>query len=296
VNEWEWRLLEDRPSVESVPHPGGELRAGTRVRLRPRPSGSDAMDLLLAGKTAIVESIEQDYEGAYHVAVVVEDDPGRDLGFLRQPGHRFFYTPAEVELCPLHAEAPASAPGSPRDFATEPILVAGIGNIFLGDDGFGVEVARRLLAHEMPPGVRVVDYGIRSLDLAYALLDAPGVTILVDACDRGEPPGTLFVIEPNVDSAPLPGPVEAHAMHPALVMQMASSMGSAPKPVLVLGCQPETFGPEEGQLGLSERVSAVVDDAVETVWRLVERVRMGDWPRASAGPTVGHAGEGCTSV
>ena len=96
MNEWEWQLLEDKTAVECLPIDGGELRAGDRVRLRPR-AGGDIMDLALAGKIAIIESIEQDYEGKFHLAVVVEEDPGRDMGILRQPGHRFFFDPGEVE-------------------------------------------------------------------------------------------------------------------------------------------------------------------------------------------------------
>jgi hypothetical protein len=96
VNEWEWQLLEDKTPVESLPIDGVEVRAGDRVRLRPR-QGGDIFDLALAGKIAIIESIEQDYDGKLHLAVVLDDDPGRDLGMLRQPGHRFFFEPQEVE-------------------------------------------------------------------------------------------------------------------------------------------------------------------------------------------------------
>ena len=96
MNEWEWQLLEDKPSLESVTAHGVEIKLADRVRLHPKP-GADMMDLALAGKIAIVESIEQDYEGQIQIAVVLEDDPGKDLGFLRQPGHRFFFHPEEVE-------------------------------------------------------------------------------------------------------------------------------------------------------------------------------------------------------
>jgi len=96
MNDWEWHLLEDRAPVDHVTVGGVEIHAGDRVRLRPR-SGADVMDLILAGKTAIVEKIEQNYEGHLQVAVVLEDDPGKDLGLLRQPGHRFFFSVAEIE-------------------------------------------------------------------------------------------------------------------------------------------------------------------------------------------------------
>lgn len=99
MNEWEWQLLEEKTNVESVNVSGVEVTAGTRVRLRPR-AGGDIFDLALAGQVALVESIEQDYEGRNHLAVVLEDDPGRDLGMQRQPGHRFFFSPEEVEPLP----------------------------------------------------------------------------------------------------------------------------------------------------------------------------------------------------
>jgi hypothetical protein len=83
--------------VEFLKVGGVEVRPGSRVRLRPR-QGGDIFDLALAGQVAIVESLEEDYDGRPHVAVVLEDDPGRDLGMLRQPGHRFFFSPQEIEI------------------------------------------------------------------------------------------------------------------------------------------------------------------------------------------------------
>src|SRR5271170_6459755 len=113
MNEWEWQLLEEKTPAGAVQVSGVEMKPGARVRLRPR-AGGDIFDLALAGQTAIIEAIEQDYDGKLHLAVVLEDDPGKDLGMLRQPGHRFFFSIEEVE--------PLGAPG---------ILIAGIGNIFL---------------------------------------------------------------------------------------------------------------------------------------------------------------------
>jgi len=109
------------------------------------------MDIVLAGKTAIIESIEQDYEGKIHLCVVVDDDPGRDIGLMRQPGHRFFFTLGEVEPLPPCDDDLANVSRVPR------ILVAGIGNIFLGDDAFGVEVVRRLSTRQLPNTVHVTD-------------------------------------------------------------------------------------------------------------------------------------------
>jgi hypothetical protein len=99
MNEWEWQLLEERTPLDSLLVSGMTLRAGDTVRLRPR-AGGDILDLALSGKTAKIESIEQDYEGKPHLAVVLDDDPGRDLGLLRQPGHRFFFGVEEVEPVP----------------------------------------------------------------------------------------------------------------------------------------------------------------------------------------------------
>jgi hypothetical protein len=96
MNEWEWHLLEDRPALDRVVVNGMEFKAGDCVRLRPR-TGGDIMDVALAGRVGIIESIEQDYEGNTHVAIVIDDDPGKDLGMLRQPGHRFFFNMEEIE-------------------------------------------------------------------------------------------------------------------------------------------------------------------------------------------------------
>jgi hypothetical protein len=104
MNEWEWQLLEERTPLDHVQVLGVDLKKGDNVRLRPR-KGGDILDLALAGKTALIESIEQDYEGKIYFAVILDDDPGRDLGILRQPGHRFFFSTEEVEpLMPGEAE------------------------------------------------------------------------------------------------------------------------------------------------------------------------------------------------
>jgi hypothetical protein len=96
MNEWEWQLLEERTQLTQVNVGGVELKQGDRVRLRPR-GGGDILDIALAGKIATIESIEQDYEDKVYLAVILDDDPGRDMGMLRQPGHRFFFSLDEVE-------------------------------------------------------------------------------------------------------------------------------------------------------------------------------------------------------
>src|SRR5271155_2225398 len=273
MNEWEWQLLEDKTPLESLEIQGVQVRRGDRVKLRPR-AGGDVFDLALDGKIAAIESIEQDYEGKLHVCVVVDDDPGRDMGLVRQPGHRFFFAASEVE--PV-------APGEcTRAVETKRILIAGIGNIFLGDDGFGVEVASILARRTFPQGVRVADFGIRGFDLAYALMEGYETTILVDAYPGAGQPGTLFVIEPdlqNLDSAGSPpGFVDPHGMNPLNVLRMAVNMGAQLKRILLVGCVPATLGPEEGQMGLSEPIEAAVGEAVQLIDSLVTRILAEEWP------------------
>jgi len=96
MNEWEWQLLEDKAVLDSIRVFGCDLKPGDRVRLWPK-NGGDILDIALTGRTAVIEAIEQDYENKVHLAVVLDDDPGRDLGMLRQPGHRFFFSPEEIE-------------------------------------------------------------------------------------------------------------------------------------------------------------------------------------------------------
>jgi hydrogenase maturation protease len=203
------------------------IPVGTRVKLRPR-AGGDVFDLALAGKTAVVDVVETDMEGRVFVGVLVDDDPGRDLG---ERGHRFFFTPAEIS--PLR------------------VLVAGIGNVFLGDDGFGCELAKRV-AYD---GVDVADFGIRGMDLAFALADYD-VVVFLDATPRGAAPGTLYLIEPDVDGLPLD--VDAHAMHPVSVLALAKTLGGELPRTLILGCEP---GGIEEFTGLSDPVRAALDEA-----------------------------------
>jgi hydrogenase maturation protease len=267
MNEWEWQLLEEKTPVDHLEISGIELRTGNHVRLRPR-KGGDVMDIALDGQTATVECIEQDYEGKHHVCVVLDNDPGKDLGMLRQPGHRFFFDAEEVE--PLSPDEIVAATPVPKPT----ILVAGIGNIFLGDDAFGVEVARRLASRNLRASVRVTDFGIRGFDLAYALQDGYETTILVDACPRGDRPGTLYVIEPDLKAldAAAQAVVEVHAMNPVNVLRMAQAMKIEVKNVVLVGCEPETLGVDEGQMGLSAAVEAAVEEAVKLVESLIGKI------------------------
>jgi hydrogenase maturation protease len=150
------------------------------------------------------------------------------------------------------------------------ILVAGVGNIFLGDDAFGSEVARRMIEYFDTPNVRVIDFGIRGLDLAYALLDGYDASIIVDTSVRGGEPGTIYVVEPDLNEldAAAAG-IEAHAMDPMRVLAVARSMGAELRNVRVVACEPETFGPDEGCMGLSPRVAASVERAIRVVETLI---------------------------
>jgi hydrogenase maturation protease len=164
------------------------------------------------------------------------------------------------------------------------ILIAGIGNIFLGDDGFGCEVAARLVRRVWPESVSVVDFGIRGLDLAYALLEGYDAAILVDAAPRGGEPGMIYIIEPDLsdlnelcapEASQFPMLVDAHAMNPLNVLSLVRSMGGGSGRILLVGCEPSTLGPEEGQMGLSEPVAAAVDEAVSAVESLVRELLEG---------------------
>ena len=267
MNEWEWQLLEDKSAVDHLTIGGIDVRVGDRVRLSPR-TGGDVLDIALAGQIAIIESIEQDYEGKNHVCVVLENDPGRDLGMLRQPGHRFFFTAEEVEPLSPEESRMAAKPERPR------ILIAGIGNIFLGDDGFGVEVAKRLASVGLPATVKVVDFGIRSFDLAYALQDGYETTILVDAYPHGQAPGTVSLVEPDLSklNEAQPAMVDGHGMNPLNVLRMAAAMNGSLKKILLVGCEPATLGGDEGQMGLSEVVESAVGEAVRMITSLTTKL------------------------
>jgi hydrogenase maturation protease len=154
------------------------------------------------------------------------------------------------------------------------ILIAGIGNIFLGDDAFGVQVVQRLLRQPIPEGVVIKDFGIRGFDLAYAMMDDYDVTVLVDTLSRNDVPGTLYIIEPDLNAfGTESATIDAHSMDPVTVINLVKSLGGQPKRVLVVGCEPETFGPEhEGQMGLSAAVENALDEAVDMVQDLVAKL------------------------
>lgn len=255
-----WAELE-RPGPEHVLVAGRELRAGSRVRLHPAPSG-DIFDRALEGRIGLVERIEQDGENRVHLAVTLEDDPGRALGAAGQLSHRFFFSPQEVE---------PAADGAPGTGGGGRILVAGIGNVFMGDDGFGVAVANALADADLPPGVELEEFGIRGMDLAYALTRGVDAAIVIDAAARGEAPGTLSVIETDEEEGE--PALETHGMDPLKVLGVARALGPVPKRILIVACEPWaalTGDEDEVVTELSAPVAAAVRPAVELVRSLAQ--------------------------
>ncbi len=276
-----WDALAGR-APRTVAIGGVHVGRGSLVRLRPAAAGggsgsrADVLDAALAGRTDVVESLMQDVDGGVQLAVVLEDDPGRDLGIANREGgppppamwpapaphgHRFFFAIAEVE--PLTAVRPGQAH----------VLVAGIGNVLLADDGFGVEAARLLAQRELPAGVKVADFGIRGLDLAYELQEDWDAVVVLDAVARGASPGTLTLIEHDQDDeAPAGAALDPHAMDPLRVLALARALGAVPPRVLVVGCEPAVVVPPDDEqvvMELSPPVRAAARRAVDVVEQLI---------------------------
>ncbi|GHO97340.1 peptidase M52 [Reticulibacter mediterranei] len=150
-------------------------------------------------------------------------------------------------------------------------LIACVGNIFLGDDGFGVEVAQRLLRREQkyPQGIDVIDFGIRGIELAYSLLEGYETLVLVDTVSRGEPPGTVFLIEPDLSATSSDDSfaLDAHSLDPVKVFAFARTLGVPPIHTLLVGCEPASI--DEMQMGLSEPVQTAVGEAIKMIDALV---------------------------
>ena len=233
------------PFTDTMRIGGVEVGTGTRVRLRPSRR-ADAHDLFYAGRLATVKGVFNDVDGAQHVAVALDDDPAADM--LEWQGRFLYFHPDEIEV-----------------LRTRRVLVAGIGNIFLGDDGFGVEVIKHIDPAMLPDGTTAADFGIRGVHLAYELLEGYDALVLVDAMPLGEPAGTVAIFEPDVEAIDPTG-VDAHSMNPAVVLGLLAGMGGHVSRVLVVGCQPLTL--DEG-IGLSEPVAAAVGPAVEAVHQVL---------------------------
>ncbi|HTV90255.1 MAG TPA: hydrogenase maturation protease [Stellaceae bacterium] len=158
-----------------------------------------------------------------------------------------------------------------------PVLIAGIGNIFNGDDGFGVAVAAELQRRAPPPELRVVDFGIRGIDLAYALTAGCEAAILVDCMARGGAPGTLYVMEPTLPPADCGAAdqtaLSPHAMEPHNVLRVAALLGAVPARLLLVGCEPLRLDADDtGEIGLSPPVAASVAPAADAVLRLAREL------------------------
>ena len=302
LSEWESFLNPPGvvpPEEAEIEVRGVRVARGSRVRLRPTRR-ADSMDLFLAGRVARVEGVYRDVEDVAWVAVSLEGDPASDLHSSH--GRFFYFYPDEIE--PLEPDAGELSDSERRSYATSdpgragaggggdphPVdagfgplpedradvasqlfhtLIACVGNIFLGDDGFGVEVARRLVVQELPAGVRVADFGIRGVHLAYELADKNYETvILVDATPRGGEPGTVYLIEPDLDrlGEAASGQADAHGMDPQTVFALLENLGGRLGRLLIVGCEPAAT---EEEMGLSEPVSAAVDEAVKMIFELL---------------------------
>lgn len=158
------------------------------------------------------------------------------------------------------------------------ILVAGIGNIFQGDDAFGCEVTRVLNERPLPAGIRVVDYGTRVLDLSYALMDRPDLTILIDATSRGGVPGTIYTIEPTFEHAGTDQNVtmNAHLMNTENVLRTVGALGGETGRILLVGCEPADLGGEDGRMGLTSQVAEAVNMAADVVTSIIAQETPGD--------------------
>jgi hydrogenase maturation protease len=172
-------------------------------------------------------------------------------------------------------------------YASGRILVACVGNIFLGDDGFGVEIAKRLAGRRYSDGVEVVDFGIRGVDLAYTLLEGYDTVVLVDAVARGGAAGTLYLIEPEAlddrewDPEATNVALNAHSLDPLRSLRFARALGASPRRLFLLGCEPEEVVAQsqagvdlDVRVGLSAPVDAALDEAIAMLDALLERLSL----------------------
>lgn len=157
------------------------------------------------------------------------------------------------------------------------VLVAGVGNIFLSDDGFGCAVIQRLSREPLPPNTTLIDFGIRSVHLAFELMNDYDALLLVDVVSRGQPPGTLSVIEPEF-SPEIPLNLDPHGARPETILSLLQMMGFRPKQIRLIGCEPASL--DEG-LGLTPAVAAAVERAAELVQEQLSEW-LGQWQKGGA--------------
>lgn len=156
------------------------------------------------------------------------------------------------------------------------MLIAGMGNIFRGDDAFGVEVVWRLKQREWLEDVDVIDFGIRAYDLAYALIEDYKLIVLIDAVPMHKAPGTVCMIEPDLDALEDLGcyPVDPHLMNPVSVLRLAQSLGGISARLFLVGCEPSVLRSADGDLGLSKPVQAAVPRAITLCQSFVKLMRL----------------------
>lgn len=157
------------------------------------------------------------------------------------------------------------------------VMIAGAGNMFLKDDGFGGAVIKKMLNKKFPEGVEIKDFGTGGLKLAYDLMKGYDGLVLIDASKRGEKPGTLYIIEPdekefNPDLAE-GDLIDPHGADPATVLRFVKAVGAWPAKVLIVACEPETV--DDFEIGLSDHVSASVDEAVQLVVEIINEIYTG---------------------
>ncbi|HEY6624146.1 MAG TPA: hydrogenase maturation protease [Acidimicrobiales bacterium] len=250
------------PWSDTIDIGGIAVCSGTRVRLHPRRR-SDAQDFFVAGRSASVAGVFNDVGGDVYLAVTV-DDPDADADLHQWHGRYLYFLADEVEVLAAASSLDDPGPDGPR------VLVAGVGNIFLGDDGFGVEVAARLDPASVPAGVRVADFGIRGVHLAYELLEGYDTLILVDAVSRGDPPGTVSVIEHAAgDEGGTLAAMDAHGMDPGAVLAMAGDLGATVDRVLVVACE---AGDVSDGIGLTGPVTEAVPHAIDAIHELLTSI------------------------
>ncbi|HEY1467240.1 MAG TPA: hydrogenase maturation protease [Acidimicrobiales bacterium] len=256
------------PWSDTIDVDGTTVGNGARVRLHPRRR-SDAQDFFVDGRTASVAGVFNDVGGDVYLAVAVDD---LDADLQQWHGRYLYFHPDEVEVL--------TETDQPNGSVTEPprVLIAGVGNIFLGDDGFGVEVAGRLDPTAVPATVKIADFGIRGVHLAYELLEGYDILILIDAVSRGDPPGTVSIIEhaagDTVEGGTLAA-MDAHGMDPGAVLAMAGDLGAAVDRVLVVACEAADVG--DG-IGLSSAVTEAVPHAIDAVHQLLASITGADDP------------------
>ncbi|MBV8489646.1 MAG: hydrogenase maturation protease [Candidatus Eremiobacteraeota bacterium] len=242
------------------------IERGDRVVIR-KSRESGVLVTALDGRKAVVEGMEVDDLGRSLVAVVLDDDPAHQRG-ERHLAHRFLLSPEDVER--------VVARSRPR------ILVGGIGNVYAGDDGFGVAVVRSLAARRLPASVHLVEFGVRGMDLVYALGDGYGAAILVDTASLHCKPGTVDILD-ALEGSYEPPPVQGHGLYPTHAIALARSLGPTPPIVLLVACQPDLQNvPPDGEANtsLSAAVARSVKSAANAVLACIEGLLSDYFPNA----------------